>query len=106
MSLVICFLPRIMIGVVPYFANVLLNKLINKKYISLMISSLLGSFTNTILVLLLIFITFSKEYSTLMGISMIDIIKITMTTNGIVEAILAMIISPPVVIALKKLKKN
>ena len=37
---------------------------------------------------------------------MIDIIKITMTTNGIVEAILAMIISPPVVIALKKLKKN
>ena len=52
----------------------------------------------------LIYIAFNKEYSTLIGISMLDIIKLTITTNGIVEAILAMIIAPPIVLALRKIE--
>lgn len=102
-SIIICFLPRILTGLTPYITYNLLNKLIKKDIISLILSSLIGSFTNTILVMLFIYIAFNKEYSSLMGISMIDIIKITITTNGIVEAMLAMIIAPSIVLALRKI---
>ena len=103
-SIIICFLPRILTGITPYFIYNSLNKFIKKDILSLMISSIIGSLTNTILVMLLIYVSFNKEYSTLMGVSMLDIIKITITTNGIVEAILAMIISPAIVLALRKVE--
>lgn len=103
-SILICFLPRILTGLTPYVIYNLLNKFMNKDIISLMISSIVGSLTNTILVMLLIYIAFNKEYSTLMGLSMLDIIKITITTNGVAEAILAMIITPPIVIALRNIE--
>ena len=103
-SLIICFMPRILTGVSPFLVYNLLNKIIKKDVISLMISSIVGSLTNTVIVMLLIYLVFNKEYSTLMGISMLDVIKITITTNGIVEAILAMIISPVVVLALRKVE--
>ena len=103
-SLIICFAPRILTGITPYLIYNLLKKFIKKDIISLMISSIVGSLTNTILVMLLIYISFNKEYSTLMGLSMLDIIKITITTNGLVEAILAMIISPAIVLSLRKVE--
>ena len=102
-SLIICFIPRILTGLTPLLTYNLLKKAIKKDILSLMISSMVGSITNTILVMLFIYIAFSKEYSTLIGLNMMDIIKITITTNGIVEAILAMIISPAIVLALRKI---
>ena len=104
-SLIICFIPRILTGVTPYLVYNLLNKIIKRDIISLIVSSIVGSLTNTVLVMLLIYLVFNKEYSSLMGISMIDIIKITITTNGIVEAIIAMIISPVIVLALRKIER-
>ena len=105
-SILICFLPRILTGLTPYVIYNLLNKFMNKDIISLMISSIVGSLTNTILVMLLIYIAFNKEYSTLMGISMLDIIKITITTNGVAEAILAMIITPSIVLAIRNIERK
>ena len=102
-SLVICFLPRILTGVTPYLMYKSLKNINIPEYISIMLSSVIGSLTNTVLVLLFIYIAFNKEYSSLLGISMIDIIKVTITTNGLVEAILAVVIVSPIVIALKKI---
>ena len=103
-SVIICFLPRILTGITPYLIYKLLINILKNDIISLMISSIIGSLTNTLLVMLLIYIAFNKEYSTLIGLSMLDIIKITITTNGIIEAIIAMIVSPPIVLALRKIE--
>ena len=114
-SLIICFLPRILIGLTP--ALVMKNmqnsgesdrrgehcEPARGKIASMVLASVVGSLTNTILVMFLIFLFFRNEYETLMGQNILILISATILTNGIPEAIVAGIVCPLVSKAIKSL---
>ncbi len=103
-SLVICFVPRILIGIVPYYAHKAL-KFIKNNSISLAISAVLGSLVNTLLVMNLIFFCFKDSYASAKGIAidtLYNVILSVIVINGIPEAIVAGIIVAAVCKILKK----
>ena len=94
-SIVICFLPRILAGFMPSQVSEIFVGKDKKKNIKLdMISSIIGSMTNTLLVLGLVFIIFGKEYSLIMEKSILVILMTTILTNGIPEAVISAIVCP------------
>lgn len=98
-SIVICFVPRILIGVVAYYVYTAVKKLFKNKKggvtASLAIAGVCGSMTNTLLVMHGIFIFFGEKwgaanevataiYGTILGV---------IVGNGIPEAIVAGVIA-------------
>lgn len=96
-SLVICFIPRILIGVVAAFVFKGLFKLIKNETISLAIAGLCGSLTNTILVMGMAYIFFAKQFAEACGKEVGEILNYIITgvilTNGVPEAIVSCIIT-------------
>ncbi|CVI66826.1 Pantothenic acid transporter PanT [Clostridiales bacterium CHKCI001] len=107
-SLVICFVPRILIGIVSYYVFYGLvngfkkHKKENKKRggletISLLIAGIAGSMTNTLLVMNLIFVFFSDQYGAVQGVAgsgaIYKFIVGVIVVNGIPEAIIAGILT-------------
>ena len=102
-SLVICFVPRILIGVVPYFVYYGLSALFKqakKKGIwdtlSLGAAGLCGSIVNTGLVMPLIYFCFGKSYAAAKNVSYDVLYKFILSVvavNGIPEAIVAAILT-------------
>lgn len=109
-SLVICFVPRILIGVAAYFVYAGLSKIIKKKAPSMFIAGVAGSMTNTILVMGMAYIFFAKKYAEATGLASVDLVLkavlTVMAVNGIPEAIVAGIISSAVCAALMAAYKN
>jgi len=106
-SIIICFVPRILVGVVTGLVYHGLSKKMPKKdVLSMAIAAALGSLTNTFGVMGGIWLFFGTQYATLAGQAMILIIGMTILTSGIPEAIVAAIIAPavsrPVKIAMNK----
>ena len=98
-SIIICFLPRILVGVFPFFVfkfcNWMLQKKQNGSNYALAIAGLLGSLTNTLLVMNLIFIFFKDSYAAAREVAADGIYKVIATTvvvNGIPEAIVAAVL--------------
>lgn len=98
-SIIICFLPRILVGVIPYFVYQALYRILKKKksgqYISLGAAGVAGSLTNTILVMGLIVVFFKDSYAQAMGYATEAIygaVAAIVVTNGIPEAIIAALI--------------
>lgn len=98
-SLIICFLPRTLIGIAAYFVYQTIRKIWrNKKYagtIALTVAGIAGSMTNTLLVMNLIYIFFGESYAAVKGISyevLYGTILAVIGTNGIPEAIVAAIL--------------
>ena len=112
-SLIICYVPRILVGVVPCFVYQALKKLMQGKKgtdaVSLIISVVAGSLTNTILVMGLIYILFGHAYAEAIGISysaLFAAIMSVIAVNGVLEAIVAGILSGTIVKALRLLFKG
>ena len=103
-SLVVCFVPRILIALFTYASYNIFHKLMNNK-LAMVFSSIIGSFTNTLLVMLFIGLFFGKQYETLMSNSILTIIITTIVVNGIPEAIVSAIICPIVSIIINKINK-
>lgn len=99
MSFIICFVPRILIGIVPYYVYGGIRKLMGKgkasKVVALGAAGVAGSMTNTLLVMNLIYVLFGEQYATakempyeaLYG-SILGIIGM----NGVPEAIVAAVL--------------
>lgn len=108
-ALIICFLPRILVGVVPYFVYIALKKKITEVG-ALLTAGVLGSMTNTILVMGFIGIFFKNEYAKMLGEKAANgvfaFIGATICTNGIAEAVVAAILSATVAKALLTVKKS
>lgn len=95
-SLLICLVPRILTGVVPYYVYHLFRKL-NKKFrpnaaVPLAAAGVSGALTNTLLVMNLIYLFFGKQYAAANGkaadaayLFILSVIGI----NGVPEAIVA-----------------
>ena len=106
-SIIICFVPRILVGVVTGLVYQGLSKKMPKKdVLSMAIAAALGSLTNTFGVMCGIWLFFGTQYASIAGQAMILIIGMTILTSGIPEAVVAAIIAPavsrPVKIAMNK----
>jgi uncharacterized membrane protein len=97
----VSILPRLFIGVVSYYVYVGIKSGIRnevlKEWIALPITGFIGSATNTILVLLMIFLRFHWSMSTVLTVAFV---------NGLPEAIVSAIITTAVVIAYKGITRT
>ncbi len=112
-SLVICFVPRILVGVVPYYVYKLLTYLTKNsakgQYLALTMAGLLGSLTNTLLVMNLIFFCFSNSYAAANNVSveaLYGFILSVIGINGVPEAIVAAILTAAITRVLLHLKQK
>lgn len=106
-ALIIALVPRILVGVVPYYVATLLR--IENQKIKLAIAAFIGSMTNTLLVMGFIALLFSDAYAQARNIGYDAVNKTIITVialNGIPEALVATALVVPVVIALDKVRKR
>ena len=109
LSLVVCFLPRMLVGIVPYFVFSFFKKS-NKaiKKIGLILSGALGSITNTVFVMGFIYVFFGEKYAEIIGNSFDTIIKVMIASVGVsasAEAIVASIFTFAICNILIKVRK-
>ena len=93
-ALVICFVPRILVGVVPWFVYNLLRKVIKKDHniVALTVAGIVGSMTNTLLVMHLIYFIFKDAYAVVRDVpvqAIYGVIGTIIVANGIPEALVA-----------------
>ncbi len=98
-SLVICFIPRILVGVVPYFVYIGIKKLLKQKkggdFAALPVAGILGAVTNTLLVMHLIYFGFSEQFAAAKEIAISAVynaIVAIIFANGVPEAIVAAVL--------------
>lgn len=103
-SLIIAFIPRILLGYLAGLTFEVLSSKLPKPSFNALIAGLVGSLTNTILVLSGIYIFFGHAYASAIGIAYSTLITVlfgVVISNGIIEAILAAIVSSFAYTALK-----
>lgn len=113
-SVIICFVPRILVGVVPYFVYRLVLRFVNdetrKRGVSstgLVLAGVSGALVNTLLVMNLIFVFFRDGYAQANDVAVSAVytyILSIIAVNGIPEAIVAGILT--LCIGRVLLKKN
>ena len=105
LALLICFIPRVLVGVVPWYTYQLLEKLLKEKntMFSLAVAGVSGALTNTLLVMHLIYFLFQDTYAAARGVPLEQTCQAVLAvifTNGIPEALVAGIITMTVCKAL------
>ncbi len=103
-SLLICFVPRILVGLV---AALLFKKLSSTKIGergSALVAGACGSLANTVLVLGGILVFFSSEYMAAVGAqkTIYAILGLTVLTNGIPEAVIGALVAAFVAVPVKR----
>ncbi len=108
-SLLICFVPRILIGVAAYYMCVLVYKLLKGRLLAgvYIAAGLAGSLTNTLLVMHGIFLLFGDAYASANELNA-DVLYYTILgiigTNGIPEAIVASLLTAAACPVLHRMK--
>jgi uncharacterized membrane protein len=101
-------LPRVLIGITTYYAYKFLSAKLNKS-LSIAVSTVVGSFTNTVGVLGMIYVFYAKEYATAKNIIISNLANTLLGVagfNGTIEAVIAVIVVVPIVFAVKRLNRN
>ena len=104
-SLAICFIPRILVGVVTGLCFSLFTRLKWKNVIAYGMSGVLGSLTNTLLVLGGIYVFFGQSYADAIKISfnlLLGLIGLNILTSGIPEAVIGGIAAYAICYPIKK----
>lgn len=98
-SLIVCFVPRILIGIVAYFAFAAIMKAVKgkrrmKETIALPVAGILGSMTNTVFVMGGIYIFFGHQYmaATEKVGTLFAAIMAVVVGNGVPEAIVCAVL--------------
>lgn len=107
-SLLIAFVPRILLG---YLAGLIFEIMKNKGHENrgVLAGALVGALTNTVLVLSGIYVFFGNAYASSLNVAysgLIGLLLGVVTTNGILEAILAAVVSLAVYKAMQPLLKK
>ncbi len=111
LALVVCFVPRIACGIVPYYVYHAMQRVSKqpdkqRKY-ALLVSGVAGSLTNTILVMGMIYLFFGHAYAAAKSIAfeaVLGVIGSVICINGTLEAIVAALIASAVASAMLKAK--
>ncbi|GHV50083.1 membrane protein [Synergistales bacterium] len=104
-ALAVCFIPRILTGVVPYYVNRMLAGNGSghvRRYIASFSAGIAGSLTNTLLVMNLIYMIFGPQYAEAIGKAaewIYGLILTVIIAHGVPEAITAGLLSS--IIAMK-----
>lgn len=107
-SIVVSLVPRILVGVVPYYVYKLVKKMNGKENLALSLAGFAGSMTNTLLVMNFIYLFFGRAYAAANNAAFegfYGAIVAVIFTNGVPEAILATIITCLIVKVLQKVEK-
>ncbi len=102
-SLIICFIPRILVGVIAYFVFTGLLKIIKNRSVSIAVSAFITTIVHTVLVMGMAYLFFAKQYAEAVQISITAVkgaILAIVFGNGVPEAVVAAIISTAVCSAL------
>lgn len=86
-SLIICFVPRMMIAVVAYYSYHVLSSFSKNRAVKAFVAGFVSSAAHTILVLLGIYLFFRDSYSAVIGVPIWTIFSSIIISNGIPEAI-------------------
>lgn len=112
-SLIICFVPRILVGVVPYFVYIGIKKLCKNKnggeWLALPVAGVAGAVVNTLLVMNLIYFCFSEQFAAAKQIAVSAVYNAIVGiifANGIPEAIVAAILVTAIGKALLKVQRR
>lgn len=98
-ALIMCFIPRILLGIVPDLLQKLFARLIHSRAVTYPLAALLSTVMHTVLVLGCLYFMFFPE--TGFSDSVSAIFGTVISINGILEAAAATIISPLVAIPLR-----
>lgn len=112
-SLIICFVPRILIGVVAYycfrvFCRILKN-IKGKKVVAFAVAGVAGSLVNTLLVMNGIYFLFGDKFASVKGVAADTLYGVILTvigTQGIPEAIVAAVLVSAIGNVLAKVFRN
>ena len=113
-SLIICFVPRILIGVVAYYVYTGIVKLVKKKnsgkssIAALAAAGAAGALTNTLLVMNGIYFLFGSSYANAKGIAtdaLYGVILGVIGTQGVPEAIVAAVLTAAIGKALLHIRR-
>lgn len=105
----ISVLPRIFIGVASYYAYNGFKRLLgtNKDNVAVFLGAAIGSLTNTIGVLGMIYIVYAQKVEQILQNTTAGAFVFTVaTTNGVAELLVSGVIAVPIVMAIKKIKKR
>lgn len=108
-SLVICFVPRILVGLLAGFAFRWFEKRKVNRTVSYTISGLIGSFVNTFLVMGGIYVFFGDSYAAAKDVASDAIFGVIMGVvgvNGTIEAIIAAVLTTALCIPLLSVSKK
>ncbi len=114
-AILICFVPRILVGILPWFLYHGILKLAGPhkntplRALSLSLAAILGAVTNTALVMGMIYFVFRDAYAAIKGIPVREVLSMILgivMVNGIPEAIAAALIVPVVTLTLLKLNRT
>ncbi|WP_027108448.1 ECF transporter S component [Lacticigenium naphthae] len=104
---IIAVVPRVLIGLTTGLIYRLLQNKFGNDRIKMAIASVVGSLTNTIFVLLFIYLIYGQEYASALDVDLSNLSTIligVVATNGVAEAITAAILVPLIVKPIKKIK--
>ena len=113
LALAICFIPRILVGVTPWYILKWLSSSLRKggtqwRLASLFAAGIAGSMTNTLLVMHLMFFLFRGAYASAREIPVSEVYGLVLsviTVNGIPEAILAGVLASAVCVKITSLPR-
>ena len=105
---VIAVVPRVMVGLV---AGLVFHAFLKRKQekVGMATAAVLGSLTNTVLVLGFIALFYGNEYATALNVDPSNLLKVLagiVATNGIGEAVAAGLIAPFIATALMKVRRK
>lgn len=100
-ALVICFIPRILTGIVPWYVYKLIRLPLRRetkkaRTIELAVTGALGALTNTALVMGLIYFVFRDAYAAAKGVpsgAVLGLVMGVVGTNGVMEAIASAVLA-------------
>lgn len=105
---IIAILPRIAVAIIAFYMFHLLIKKMKHMYAT-MLTAIIASLTNTLLVCIMIYLIYAQQYANLLNIDVSGIWKVLTTlilTSGLAEAIIACIITPILIKSLLKIYKK
>ena len=106
-STFICFVPRILVGVLPYFIYKGMKKFSKWKTVNFAVAGVVGAFTNTFLVMGSIYLLYKDAYAAAQGLdpsAVLGVIGGIIGFNGVIEAILSGVIVSAIGVVLNKIK--
>ena len=106
-SSMICFIPRVLVGILPYYVYKDMKRFSKWKTINFATAGVIGAFTNTFLVMGAIYLLYKDAYAVAQGIdpaAVLGVIGGIVGFNGVIEALLSGVIVSAVGVVLNKIK--